>query len=381
MKPMAPLKFKRDAADEALGRALRDDAKAMLMQTGDHRWADGWLLLKAGWLALAAAAMYGLALMSTSAMGFVAWFCGFFFVSMLCAMNVLHDAAHGAVFRRGWLNRFVMRVVAVPMGIDTTFWTIRHVHFHHNYANVEGHDLDIEPNDFLRQTPFHPWHPRYRHQHVHWPLVAALSLPYLIWYADSLDRLGRTPVLAHAREREPAALGGWLVFLGFKALHVLLCLLVPAYVLHAQGLAWWLAPLAYLPGLMLASFVLVALILGTHWAEVKFYQVAQGEKGAEDEEGAAMPHSWHAHAYLTSCDWTPVPQGLGYWLGGLNLHLTHHLFPTVSHRHYPALAAAAARHAQGHNLPYRNLRYGELFASQQRFLKAMGRGEASGWIG
>ncbi len=382
MKPLAPLKFRRDAADEALGRALREDAKLMLAQTGDHRWADGWLLLKAVLLALVAAAMYGLALTAHTAMAFVAWFCGFFFVSMLCAMNVLHDAAHGAVFRRGWLNRLVMRMVAVPMGIDTTFWTIRHVHFHHNYANVEGHDLDIEPNAFLRQTPFHPWHPRYRHQHVHWPLVAALSLPYLIWYADSLDRLGRTPVLAHVGSGAASGaqgVSGWLVFLGFKALHVVLCLGLPAYMLHTHGLAWWLAPLAYLPGLMLASFVLVALILGTHWAEVKFYQVAQGK---ESEEGAAMPHSWHAHAYLTSCDWTPVPQRLGYWLGGLNWHLTHHLYPTVSHRHYPALANAAARQGEAHGLPYRNLRYGELFASQQRFLKAMGRGgEASAWVG
>ena len=59
-------------------------------------------------------------------------------------------------------------------------------------------------------------------------------------------------------------------------------------------------------------------------------------------------------------------------MGGLNLHLTHHLFPTYSHRHYPALAAIVERLAARHGLPYRCLSYGALLGAQYRFLKSMG---------
>ncbi len=86
-----------------------------------------------------------------------------------------------------------------------------------------------------------------------------------------------------------------------------------------------------------------------------------------------MAHDWHLHAFLTSCDWSPRPRWLGFWMGGLNHHLTHHLFPTVSHRHYPALAAMVEEVSARHQLGYRNLNYRQLVASQQQFLKSMGR--------
>jgi len=60
-------------------------------------------------------------------------------------------------------------------------------------------------------------------------------------------------------------------------------------------------------------------------------------------------------------------------MGGLNYHLTHHLFPTWSHRHYRSLASIVAQVAARHQLNYRNLGYSQLWTSQQAFLRAMGR--------
>ena len=53
--------------------------------------------------------------------------------------------------------------------------------------------------------------------------------------------------------------------------------------------------------------------------------------------------------------------------------LTHHLFPTYSHRHYPALSKIVAQVAREQGLSYRELNYSQLMASQQKFLKSMGR--------
>jgi len=357
---LAPLRFK-PASDSAFRQDLQREAQACLAARGTHRFADRWLYLKALSLAALAVLAYGLALRADSRWQFASAFVAFLFLAMMLAMNTLHDAAHGALSRSKRWNRWLMRLVSLPVGIDPDYWTIRHVHFHHTYANIDGYDLDIEPNPFLRQTPFQRWSPQYRAQHLYWPLVAALSLPYLCWYSDWADRFGKTKL---AGRGNPAGWRSWLVFFAAKAAHLILVLLLPMWALHGSGIGWGTVLAAYLAGQMLASCFLVALILGTHWAEVEFFLPAADGR---------MPHNWYEHTFYTSCDWRPRPAWLGYWLGGLNSHLTHHMFPTYSHRHYPQLAKIVEDLARKHGLRYRALRYGELLASQQQFLKSMGR--------
>ncbi|MFM9434917.1 linoleoyl-CoA desaturase [Janthinobacterium sp. CG_23.3] len=355
-RPLPPLRFK-PARDCAFRRALQAEAEAYLRTDGGHRYADGWVYLKGAGLAGALLASYLLVLRADAALPFALALVACLCTAMALALNMLHDAAHLALFRSDRLNRVVRRVLAVPVGIDADYWTVRHVHFHHTYANIEGYDLDTEPNPFLRQTPFQAWSPQYRYQHLYWPLVAALSLPYLNWYSDWADRLGATPVGAQGNGP------GWPLFLTGKLAHVLLMLVLPVWAAQHAGIGWGVALGAYFLGQMLASCVLVSLILGTHWSEVEFFQ-----PGAD----GAMPHTWYQHSFHTACDWTPRPAWLGYFLGGLDKHLTHHLFPTWNHRHYPALAAIVARLAPQHQLRYRNLGYRQLLQAQQSFLKSMG---------
>lgn len=141
------------------------------------------------------------------------------------------------------------------------------MHFHHTYANIEGYDLDTEPNPVLRQTPYQRWLPHFRLQHMYWPLVAAISLPYLCWYSDWADRCGATKVAATGkRDGWP----GWPLFLSLKILHLTVAVLLPVWFLRDSGIGWGQVVLCYVLGQMLASCFLVAMILGTHWAEVDF---------------------------------------------------------------------------------------------------------------
>ncbi|HOI67940.1 MAG TPA: fatty acid desaturase, partial [Thiomonas arsenitoxydans] len=59
-------------------------------------------------------------------------------------------------------------------------------------------------------------------------------------------------------------------------------------------------------------------------------------------------------------------------MGGLNLHLTHHLFPDWSHRHYPALADLIAHLAPEHSIPYQRPGLRGFLREQQAFLRRMG---------
>lgn len=355
--PLPPRARFAPGAHSPLARSLREQAALYLASGQDHRFADAGVMLKGVLLMAACLVCYAVALHASSSWTYLPAFVGFVFLAMLLAMNTLHDAAHGCFFRSARANRGLMRLVALPLGIDPDYWTARHVHYHHSHANVDGLDLDIEPNIALRQTPFQAWHPQYRWQHLYWPLVAAISLPWITWVFDWADRLGHTP-LKHDQVLVGAR--GWGLFITSKLLHLGLTI----------GLPLWLTPLglgtvllSYLAAQLLASCFLVATILGTHWADVAFFRAPADGR---------LPHTWHEHAFHTSIDWHS-PRWVRPVLGGLDLHLTHHLFPTHSHRHYAALARIVEQAARQHGLPYQPLGYRQLHAAQQRFLRAMGR--------
>lgn len=364
-----PLRF-QPAHSTPFARELRQAAQALLDTHADHRWADIGIAAKALLLAVLLGGAYAAVLGARTVGQLLLAFVACQALAMTLAMNVLHDAAHEALFRRPGWNRLARWLCSLPVGIDSDFWTVRHVQFHHTWANVDGHDLDIEPNPFLRQTPYHPWAPQYRHQHRYWPLIAALSLPYLAWYSDWLDRLGLSKVGRPAHLQNASA---WGVFVLTKVAHISLMLALPTWLAVQHGAPWGVGTViaCYLGGQLLASCFLVAMILGTHWAEVQFYRAPPTT--APTAAMATLPHTWYEHSFYTACDWQPRPAWLGYWLGGLNLHLTHHLFPTWNHRHYPALAAVVQTLAARHGLPYRCMGYGELLAAQQRFLRDMGQ--------
>jgi linoleoyl-CoA desaturase len=361
-KSLPPLRF-QPANTTPFAQALKSAAQDWLQSQSEHRYANWGMALKAVFLTTLAGCAYAAVLHASHFWGLLLAFMAFSALSMALAMNVLHDAAHEALFRRASWNRWARRLVSIPVGVDSDYWTLRHVQIHHTWANVDGFDLDIEPNPFLRQTPYQAWAPQYQHQHRYWPVIAALSLPYLCWYSDWADRFGLTKVGRPARLQGVLA---WALFMVSKMAHAGLMLVLPAVILARQGtdLGWASVLGAYTVGQLLASCFLVAMILGTHWAEVAFFRPEPGQ--------LRLPHTWYEHSFLTACDWLPRPSWLGYWLGGLNHHLTHHLFPTWSHRHYPDLANVVERVAHAHGLTYRALRYGELHAAQQRFLRAMG---------
>ncbi|MDR2219951.1 MAG: fatty acid desaturase [Methylobacillus sp.] len=343
----------------AFAAELRAAAQTWLDEHHDHRHANTAAILKISVIAAVAALFYTAALHAVSGYVYVGLYVCFAVAAMLLAANTLHDASHGALFRSRAMNGVVMRFSAIPLGIEPVYWQVRHVRYHHPNANIEHIDLDTAANRFLRQTPFQPWFPQFRFQHLYWPLIAGLSLPYIGLIYDWSDRFGMTPL---AQDRALRGVGGWLRFVASKLAHLLLCLGLPLW-LVAPTIGYTAVIVAYVSGQLLASSLLVTLILGTHWADAHFYDVSDGKP---------LPHTREEHAFLTCCDWTAPPL-MGGLLGGLNLHLTHHLFPHVHHRHYPALAKLVAQTAARHGLSYRCLSYRELLRAQQHFLKSMGQ--------
>ncbi|HHE6469834.1 TPA: fatty acid desaturase [Providencia rettgeri] len=354
------LKF-ANANEQQFHAALKQASQDYLQTKHDHVYASLTDLTAIGILFIVAVMSYLPTLITTSTPIYILSY--FVFVLLIMLLNVIgqHDACHNTLFKSGWKNRLFGRLVTLPLGLEPEFWRTRHVHYHHHYANIEHYDLDTEENGIFRQTPFQRWRPFMKYQHIYWPFVASLSLTWIALVFDWSDRTGKTRL---KKQKVLEGKLGWGLFLGSKIGHLILMLGIPLIVAHHHGISLTAIFITYLLSQMIASIFVIYLLLGTHWAETQFFTAP------EDKQ---IMHGWYHHNFVTACDWLPTPHFLWRLTGGLNYHLTHHLFPNWHHRHYPALAHILAKLAQQYDMPYRCIDYKQLVAAQIRFLKQMGQ--------
>ena len=86
-----------------------------------------------------------------------------------------------------------------------------------------------------------------------------------------------------------------------------------------------------------------------------------------------MSSDWAEHQVASTVDFARANVLLGWYLGGLNFQVEHHLFPRVCHLHYPALSRIVEATCSSHQVRYRcepTLR--SALAANWRWLRRMG---------
>src|SRR5262249_25972372 len=102
--------------------------------------------------------------------------------SLLLAINIGHDAAHHTLVRSKTLNDFIQHACFSLLGVSAYLWQMRHTRSHHIFPNVNGCDVDIDENPFVRLSPNQPWRWYFRYQHLYAPLAYVLvALHTVVW--------------------------------------------------------------------------------------------------------------------------------------------------------------------------------------------------------
>jgi linoleoyl-CoA desaturase len=244
-------------------------------------------------------------------------------------------------------------------------WRFKHNVHHHTYANVDGMDTDIDAAPFLRLAPSQALGALHRWQHLSaWPLYGVLGLKW--WFFDDVVNLARGRIGPHPfprpRGRELAAV------VAGKAVFVTWAIGVPLLVFRS--------------GWVVVLFVFGALTLGVVLSTV--FQLAHAVPAATFHAAAAgdqrMPTGWAEHQVRATVNFAPSNRLLGWYLGGLNFQIEHHLLPDVCHVHYPRLAGMVEETCRAHGVRYNSeptLR--AAIAAHYRFLRALaGRGVSGG---
>ena len=282
--------------------------------------------------------------------------------AFMLIVQVGHDAAHGSVSPRRWINDAIVYIVFALLGVDGAMWRDRHIRLHHHVANLPGTGIDADSVSVMRLAPDKPlrwWH---RFQPIYGPLLYALGHLHLVWVEDIRGfLLGRATARNKSVKRPSVAL-----FLSGKAIHVAVFLVLPGIMLNPPCL---LLVLGYVFASVLVAICFVILVVGTHVSDRAAFPIPN--------EAGELSHDWATHQIITSIDWSPTSHVAALLSGGANAHVAHHLFPGVNHRHMPILSQVVARVAADHGVPYEVTSFAGMVVGHWRHLVRLGTCQGS----
>jgi len=272
--------------------------------------------------------------------------------------NVMHDGAHGSFSKYKWVNSLAAFSLNI-LGGNSFMWNMKHNVVHHAYTNVDGIDDDIDIQPWMRMSETQKKYRLHRYQHLYfWVLYSVL---YIFWifvldyqkYFKS--KVGNMPL-------KKMTLSDHLVFWGFKIFHAFLFVGLPIYML---GFGDWL--ISFIIFTCVAGFVLSMVFQLAHTVEHTAFPVANEVTGRMEDE-------WAVHQIKTTANFATKNKVVSWLVGGLNFQIEHHLFPKISHVHYPAISKIIRQACQEYGLvyiEYPRVRYA--VASHVAFLRQMGR--------
>jgi linoleoyl-CoA desaturase len=272
--------------------------------------------------------------------------------------NIMHDGAHGSFSKYKWVNNVAAFSLNL-LGGSSFMWNVKHNVIHHAYTNIDGVDDDIDIQPWMRMSSTQPKLKMHKYQHFYfWFLYSML---YILWvfvldYQKYFKRkIGGMPL---------KKMTAWdhIVFWGFKAIYLFLFFLVPFYTVGFVPTI-----IGFLIFSVIAGFILSIVFQLAHTVEHTHFPVPHDESGKLDDE-------WAIHQLKTTANFAPKNKLISWLVGGLNYQIEHHLFPKISHVHYPAIRKIIKQACSEFNVPYTEYKkMSHAVISHVLFLKQMGR--------
>jgi linoleoyl-CoA desaturase len=271
--------------------------------------------------------------------------------------NVMHDACHGSFSTKGWVND-IFGLTHNFLGGNAFMWKLKHNIIHHTYTNVDGVDDDINNMPFMRQCSTQPWKPMHKYQSVYmFGLYGFTSLfMFLMDYTKYFSKKIHTTPLKKMETMDH------VVFWTGKMFFIAFYIVVPILLIGWQ--AW------------LVGFVISQFTLGVTIAVV--FQLAHVVEHAEFEAAGVDPvkieNEWAIHQVKTTANFAFSNRIVTWFVGGLNYQIEHHLFPRISHIHYPAISKIVKQTCEQFDLYYNYFPTTRAaIASHVRFMHTMGQ--------
>ncbi|HMK04341.1 MAG TPA: acyl-CoA desaturase [Ferruginibacter sp.] len=333
--------------------------KNKIKKTGDWR-----LFSKTIILVVTAIAMYCLLLFVPVSGAVALLMCAVLGVALASiGFSVMHDANHGSYSTRPKLNDF-LGLSLNAMGASSYFWKQKHNIIHHTYTNVDGIDDDIAKSPIIRHCESQKWVPAHKVQYLYLLPVYSLSTIFWIFIMDFTKYFSRKIFTTDAWKMSTK---NHIIFWATKILYVTFYIAIPVMV-------WGFLP-------WLAGYMVLNVVMGLFLSLV--FQLAHVVENTEFEHVSLeatkhMESAWAEHQMRTTANFAMGNKVISWFVGGLNYQIEHHLFPRVSHVHYPVISKIVMEKCKEYNMPYNKYdTMSAAVASHFRVMKSLGKRPAA----
>jgi linoleoyl-CoA desaturase len=238
-------------------------------------------------------------------------------------------------------------------------WNMKHNIIHHTYTNVDGVDDDIEAGPYLRFASTQKKLKLHKFQHYYfWFLYTLLHLTWIFvgdYRKYFTKKIGVVPI-------KKMSLKEHIAFWAAKIIYTFMVVALPIYLL---GFTTWL--LGFLLVTMVTGFIISIVFQLAHTVEHTDFPVPAGDSGKIENE-------WAIHQVETTANFATNNKLLSWLVGGLNFQIEHHLFPRISHVHYPAISKIIRKTCEEYGikyLEYRKMR--DAIVSHVAYLRRLGQ--------
>jgi len=272
--------------------------------------------------------------------------------------NVMHDGGHGSFSKHKIVNKLAALSVNF-LGASSIMWNSKHNIIHHTYTNIDGIDDDIEAKPWLRLCETQKRYKAHKFQYLYfWVLY---SLLHILWifltdYQKYFKRkIGSVP-LRKLKKREHIAF--WVAKIGYIAFFVVIPIIT-------VGWLYWLV--GFLIATMVTGLLISIVFQLAHTVEHTHFPLPTDENKIEND--------WAIHQIETTANFATKNRLISWLVGGLNFQVEHHLFPKISHVHYPAISKVVKQTCEEYGLTY--IEYPKMrhaIVSHVHYLKRLGQG-------
>ena len=326
-----------NSRNSAFYNELKKNVENYFSQNQIRKTGNWRLYLKAATLVPAAVILFIIILfvpMSALLLILLSTLMGFVLASI--GFNIMHDACHGSYSSKKWLND-TLGLTLNALGGNAFIWKFKHNIIHHTYTNVDGIDDDIAKSPIMRQCQTQKWVPAHRFQHIYVVLVYAISSFAWVFIMDFVkyfsQRVFRTSLQKMDRSEH-------FMFWLSKILYLVFYIALPVLMIGWSNWALMFAFMHLSMGLTLALVFQLA------------HVVEHAEFELVEENDIIIENEWAIHQVKTTANFAPRNKIISWFVGGLNYQVEHHLFPRVSHIHYPHISRIVEETCKKYNLPY-----------------------------
>ena len=278
-------------------------------------------------------------------------------ITAAIGFNVMHDGGHGSFSKHSWMNKGAAYSLNV-LGASALLWNMKHNILHHTYTNIDGVDDDIEVKPMLRLSKSQKWYFFHRFQHYYvWFLYTLLHILW-IWGTDFKKYFKRE--IAHTPIRKWTTrehINFWVA----KLVYAFIMVAVPVYFV---GFMPWL--IGFLTMCAVTGFTIAIVFQLAHTVE-------ETEFPMPSETSGKIENEWAIHQVVTTANFATDNKLISWLVGGLNFQIEHHLFPRISHIHYPAISKIIKQTCAEYGIKYNEYpKMSQAIISHYYYIKKLG---------